>query len=50
MVFEPPFDPKVVAGFCFGILGAGFGVIWGGAMFQNRKHGFTWERYKAENP
>ncbi|GMI62887.1 hypothetical protein ScalyP_jg7947 [Parmales sp. scaly parma] len=49
MVFEPPFDRKVVGGVAIGILAAGFGVIWGGAKFQNKKHGFTWERYRAEN-
>ncbi|GMI47052.1 hypothetical protein TrCOL_g168 [Triparma columacea] len=38
--FEPPFSPVFVGSIAVGILVTGVGVIWGGAVFQNKKHGF----------
>ena len=46
MTFDPPFNALPTGLLAVGILGAGFSVIWFGAKFQNKKHGFP--QKKAE--
>ncbi|GMI30908.1 hypothetical protein TeGR_g2936 [Tetraparma gracilis] len=39
-VNTPPYPPAFIGALTVGILSAGFWVIYGGALFQNKKHGF----------